>query len=888
MGDIDVLSTLKSFENQAGTAINVTGSEVATAFGNAISTAITNIFSGSLQIGGATFAVSGTSVQASVTGTGAAPPLVEQVQVTFTFSESNGTVTMTLVGSVTANLMLSDAWSVLNTAPFNELALTSGTLSMTVDPTDESFALDVSATASYQSNPLGTGLFVVNYASSKLGFLAGFIVTSGGNAWTPFADWPVLQTLSLEGEAGLFFATITVTDLSAFKPLNLPYLPSEIDPGLTFLAEITLAGSLEPIASLLPSGTTLELLANIPPAGITQASVTATLATPVTNNAFTFTLTFTWKSTSADSGSIEISVTAVFNDGSNQIDLTGDVTFQYGSQPNLTGEIIASGNPGLWPHPFGIPNLIVKSFAMNFSLSEEGIGLGLVGTVQVGEENGNPVLIEIGSGIEDFDLPEYVLFQLSPANPNAQVGLSQLITDFIPELPNFALLNNITIGDLLFYAVAVPSVPIDGKTYLEGIGLTGDITFFGYDLDFSFSLVTNPSVAVKASGSISDNGGPIVITVAGVTVLTFSDTTGKLGPSASIDTTGNPYYFTINAQIVFLGLLSASVAAQASSSSFEFDMALGAGNIFSEQIHVEFIPDQSDFAASLSCNFAPPNITLGPWGVIPQFTIPTPQISLCLALGSIVPSAPPCSDGWLPSSAPYFRVDINFTWGPISFSMDLELEFNQVVNAFQDFESWLVSLVLNSPKAILDAILNDATKLAQLLIWLGQEILALAEYTFDKVVSIIESVFGWAYEEAFNLVSDVVNAIEQCATDIGNDALGSPIGAALPKVPQFLADLTESPNGQTLLYHYYLQKPTLDRLLAASSPTGDRCREVLALETRSENYQQGRYLATIITVLRTCAPEGDAEFQASVAEVLSTLEQHQDKSYSEFLVALRG
>ena len=888
MGNIDVLGTLKSFENQAGTAIDITGSGVASAFGEAIGTAITNIFSGSLQIGGATFSVSGTSVEASVTGTGAAPPLVQQVQVTFTFTASNSSVTMKLVGSITSNLMLSDAWSALNTAPFNELALSSGTLSMTVSPTDESFDLSVSATASYQSTALGTGLLVVSYESSQLGFLAGFIVTSGQSSWTPFASWPVLQTLSLQGEAGLFFATIKVTDLSAFTPLNLPYLPAEIDPGLTFLGEITLAGTLEPIAKFLPAGTTLQLLANIPPEGITKASVSATLATPVTNSAFTFTLSLAWKSTSADSGTVTIDVTAVFNDGSNKIDLSGDVEFEYGPQPNLSGEIIASGDPGLWPHPFGIQNLIVKSFAMNFSLSEEGIGLGLVGTVQVGEQSGNPVLIEIGSGIEDFELPEYVLFRLSKSNPNAQVGLSQLITDFIPALPNFPLLNNITIGELLFYAVAVPSVPIDGKTYLEGIGLTGDITFFGYDLDFSFSLVTNPSIAVKASGTISDNGGPIVITVAGVTVLTFSDTTGKLGPSASIDTTGNPYYFTINAQIVFLGLLSASVAAQASSSSFEFDMALGAGNVFSEKIHVEFIPDKSDFAASLAAAFTPPNITLGPWGVIPQFTIPTPQISLCLALGSVVPSAPPCSDGWLPGSAPYFRVDLNFTWGPISFSFDLELEFNQVVNAFENFASWLLNLVLSSPKAILDAILNDATKLAQLLIWLGQEILELAEYTFDKVVSIIETVFGWAYEEAFNLVSGIVSDIEQCATDVGNAALGSPIGAALPRVPQFLADLTESPGGQTLLYHYYLQKPVLDRVLAADSASGTRCREVLALETQSEDYRQERYLPAVITVLRTCAPEGDTEFQASVAEVLATLEQHRDESYSEFIAALRG
>jgi hypothetical protein len=912
---MSVYSTLQSCLAPDGKSINITPALIPD-FGQAIIAAISNVFSGSVQVNGAAFSLkpSDSGDGAVVTGTGSGAPLVQQFQVTFTFTDSGGNVTMTLVGSLTTAIPVTSAWSGA-TYPFTDVTISGGTVTMTVNPSDSSFDLAISTSANFESSPLGTGLLEVSYANSKLGFLGGFIVTSGDGSWSPAKDLPVLGTLSLSGEAGAFFSTITVTDLSAFKSLNLPYLPSEIDPGVTFLASITLTGTLAPIAKILPKGTQLDLLANIPPSGISGASITAEVTAPPPTNSFTFTdLKLAWKSTSADSGSISIAVTAVFNDGINNVDLTGDVTLTYNADPalaSLDGDITVSGD-GPWTHPFGIQNLTILSFSLGFSLADDGIELALGGTIGIGSGQG-AVTLTLDGGIEDFYVPVFILAELSPESKGATVTLAQLIDDFAPmDLTKFPLLNDISFQELEFYAVAQQTI-INNQQYSPGVGATGIIEFFGYDLDFAFSLITSPSVAVQAKGSISYQGGPIVVTIAGLKVLTISDSTGTKGPSACIDTLGSGYcggsggnnYFYINAAVNLLGLASASVVAQASSSTFEFDMALAAGGVFTENIHVQFDPSGSspNFAASVASGFNPPNITLGPWGVIPQFTIPLPQINLCCALGTIMPTAAPCSDGWMPQAPPYFHFDLSFSWGPIAFSLNVSLDFAQVTNAFNDFSSWILNFVLNNAGEILGEILADAAKLAQLLIYIGKEILELAEWVYDKVVAAIESVFGYAYEVASQIVQDAVNFIEQCAQDVGNSLLGAPVGApslefaqAAPaagssvgtriRVPSFEVDLPATAQGRQLLQHYYVHRAELQRIVKSDTPAGANCRTTLSEYRQHPGFAEGKTMPLIIGLVNASLPAGSAEYRASAAEVLTALEAHREATYTEFLAVL--
>lgn len=884
---MDVKGTLQQFVSSDGKSINIPAS-IGNEFGSAIQGAIQNLFSGSMQLGGVTFALTGDSATAKVTGSGSAAPLLSEWDVTALFTASSNNVTMNVNASFTSAWPLSNAWpAVLNEYPFTSLTISSGSAAATVNPGDQSYELDVSATTSLDGTPIGTGLVVVKYESGELGAGGGFILTG---SWSPSSKWPVVGTLTIVGETGVFVASTPITDLSAFKSLNLPYLPDKIDKGLTFLADIELSGgTLAPIADFFPSGTNLSLVANVPlGGGITGASVVATLTEPKSTNAFNFQLfQLAWKSTSSTSGTISLQITAQFNASATDILLlTGLGTFTYGTTPSLDLELDLSGS-GSWTHPFGIQNLTVLEVAVSISLSEEGFDIVMGGTIQIGTGQAEPVNLTVATGLLDFEAPSFIFAELAPADKGKSVTLANLIDDFIPslDLSNFPLLNDISFTELEFFAADAP-ITFEGKSYSPGIGATGDIAFFGYDLDFAFSLITAPTTAVQASGTISQNGGPIVISAGGVQLLKLSDSGGTKGPSACIDTTGSGgfckaaggqnAYFMIDAAISLLGFVNSSVHVIAAKDLFEFDVTLGAGNIFNDTLHCEFIPDKGDFAASVDCSFTPPTITLGPWGPIPQFSIPTPQISLCFALGTIVPSAPLC-DGFMPTSAPYVAVNLSFSWGALSFNLNLDLQMSDITNALNDFGSFLTNLILTNAKALLDVFLQAAEQLIKLLYQIG---LAIAEIA-EKVAAFFEM----ALEDAWNLATSVVDSLLQaCGVESGNDALSSSATtASLRQQPAFLADLIHSQKGQEMLYHYYLNRDELEPAMRAvrnspAQPAG----------STGVGAQGQEFVPSFIAMLQHASAQGSPQLQASAAELLPKLESYRDMTYPEFLAALNA
>jgi hypothetical protein len=881
---MDVKGTLQGYVSGDGKSINIP-STIGNAFGSAIEGAIQNLFTGSVQLGGTTFALTGDSATAKVTGSGSAAPLLSEWDVTALFTATSDNVTLNLTASFTSAWALSNAWpSVLNTYPFTSLTVSSGGAALTVNPGDQSYELDLNATTSLDNTPVGTGLLVAKYASGSLGVGGGFIVTG---SWSPSSKWPVVGTLTIVGETGIFVSTIELTDLSAFKSLNLPYLPDKIEAGLTFLADIELSGgTLAPIADFFPAGTNLSLIANLPlGGGITGASVVATLTEPKSNNAFNFQdFSLAWKSTSTSSGEIDVTITAQFNASSTDILLlTGEGSFTYGDTPSLNVELTLSGS-GSWTHPFGLQNLTIISVSVSLGLSEEGIDIGLGGTIQIGTGQPAPVNLTVDTAILDFEAPSFVYAQLAAADAGKQVTLSNLITDFIPSLnlDNFPLLSVISFSDLEFFVCAAP-ILFEGKTYQPGFGATGDIDFFGYDLDFAFSLITSPQTAVQAKGTISQNGGPIVINAGGLQLLKLSDAGGTKGPSACIDTTGSGgycqapgisnAYFVIDAAVSLLGFISSSVYVVASSDSFEFDVTLGVGSVFSDKMHCEFIPDKGDFAASVDCSFTPPDITLGPWGPIPQFTIPTPKVSVCFAFGTIVPTAPLC-DGFMPTSAPYVAVKLSFSWGSLNFDLSLDLQMSDITNAFSDFGTFLKNLILNNAKAILDIFLQAAEALIKLLYQVG---LAIAEIA-EKVAAF----FGMLLQDAWNLATSVVDALlSVCGIESGNDALSPSLSSAsLRTQPLFLADLLESQKGQEVLYHYYLNREEIEPAM--------RAQRHAAKSNLAATAPAQEFVPSFIALLQDVSPQGSPTLQASAAELLPKLEQYRDMSYPEFLAALNA
>jgi hypothetical protein len=308
-------------------------------------------------------------------------------------------------------------------------------------------------------------------------------------------------------------------------------------------------------------------------------------------------------------------------------------------------------------------------------------------------------------------------------------------------------------------------------------------------------------------------------------------------------------------------------------------------------LHVFLDPSTNNFAASVDMDFSPPNITLGPWGIIPQFTIPTPQIAVCLALGTVAPSVAPCADGWLPpqNTTGYFHFDLKFSWGDFNFNVDVDLDIGSIGNAFTDFGKFLVSFLLNSPKLVLGFLLDAAEIAAKFLLWLGQEV--------SEVAKAIADFFVMAFDDAYQLVSDIWDDLQKaCAVVTGQDSMSPSVSledASTPDglvrstqvatIPEVLAKLTDSPTGQTLLYHYYLHRDEADKLLRRNP-------EVKAAVQRyveGPEFASGIYLPLVIDLINTTAPQGGPEYQQSAREVISGLEPHRNKSYDELLVLLQ-
>lgn len=901
----DVLATLQQYLAGDGKSINVPPA-ISNAFGTAIGTAIQELFSGGIQVNGANFALTGTSATATISGTGSAAPLLQQIQVTATFTATSDDVTLAFSGSIQSNIPISDAWpSELNFYPFNAVTLTAGNLNLNVDPGASTFDLSISATVSFENATLGTGLFEVTYDGTSLGYLGGVIVSG---TWTPFSDIPVLSSLSITSEIGTFFSTITASDLSAFS--GFPFVPESVDPGLTIIAMIKLDGTLEPIQSILPAGSELQLTAIVPEdGGLQKASVAADLAFPATNNAFQFNdLSLAWQSTSADSGTITLSATATVNiSASDTFVITGSGTFTYGTSPSLSVELDLKA-PGGWLHPFGIPNLAILEVAVSLTLSDEGIGVALAGQILIGTQGqGQPVVLTAGAGFLDFEVPDYVAAELSAQNPDASVSLSELINDFIPSLPSdMPLLNSITFTDLQFWAVAAP-VTILGKSYSPGIGASGTISFFGYELDFGFNLITSPETAIQAKGVISYNGGPIVITGGGITWLTISSADGLSGASACIDTTGGSYcnsmsgiqnaYFAINAKVTLLGLVSASIVAVASKSIFNMELSLSAGGIFTENLSVGFDPSSGAFNAAVQTGFNPPSISFPSIGPIPSFSISLPSVNLSLALGTVMPSVSPFSNGWMPSSAPYFYFDFAFSFYGIDLDFSISLDINQVTAALNDFGSWLVNWIFSNASMVLDFILKSAELLTKLLLQLLTDIVDLVKYVAQQVANFL----GMAFEEAYKLAGDIWDGLQDaCSVITGDDAMGSSssfmlaaetgssIAPAFTPIPVVLADLTESSNGQAVLFHYYENREEFDRILHADAAVRARANAAMSTKAKSPRAAEEAPLTLILDLIKSAAPAGSEEFQKTAQLLVSGLEPHADKNYRQLLEGIKN
>ena len=904
MSSVDVKGTLENYVKAGGLAVT---SDIGDQFGASIGTAITQLFGGSISLGEG-FSLTGDANSATIIGTGAAAPLLTSVKVTAVFADSSGDVgqvELTFNASILSDITLADAWpTLLNSYPFTEVVLTSGTMVLTVNPGDSSYKLKLSPAITFEGETLSsTGLLELQYANSELGFLGGAVVAG---SWTPFKDIPVLSSLTLTGELGAFFSTITETNLKDFS--TFPFVPEQITPGLTVFSELAMGGTIAKIASFIANNATLQLTAIVPlEGGLSQASVSAAIANSTTTGDFDVSdFSLTWQSTSADSGTITLHVEAVINistqtSAKQALDVIGDGSFVYGPSPALDLKLELTANSGKgWVSPFGIPNLTVVEIELDLSLNPEaaGIIIALGGTIDIGSGD-DAVALTVGAALDDFEVPTFFDAALSSVDQGKLVSLATLLDDFLPELDasKFPLLDNIQFGGLSFYACAAPQ-NFEGKSYQPGIGLTGDIDFYGYDLDFAFSLITLPQVAVQAKGSLSYKGGPIVISGGGIDWITIKGTNGMSYPSACIDTTGSGYctcaggitnaYFCFEGSLSILGLATISVTAAATAELFELDVDLStSSHILSEKLHIFLDLTSSVFAASSDFDFSPPSIVLGPWGVIPQFSIPTPQISICLALGTVVPTSAPCADQWMPTSAPYFRFDLKFSWGALDFDLNFTVDINAVVNAFNDFGQFILNWLLQQAEDVLGWIVEIGDLIAKALLQLGQEIADVAK-AIAKQLEI-------AFDDAYKIASDAWDELKAlCAVNTGDNAMsaassslqGSRIVSPITPVPSVLAHLAAAPKGQELLTHYYLHRNEADHLMRSDASVIERSRQQINAHHASPDYKKDIHLPLVLDLVAITASAASEEYKASAGKVLEILTPYREKTYEELLEVL--
>ena len=403
---------------------------------------------------------------------------------------------------------------------------------------------------------------------------------------------------------------------------------------------------------------------------------------------------------------------------------------------------------------------------------------------------------------------------------------------------------------------------------------------------------------MQAKGSLSYKGGPIVITGAGITWITFGGAGGAKFPSACIDTTAGGYctcspavtnaYFCVEGSLSILGLASVSVVAAASKELFELDVDLSAGsNTFSDKLHIYLDLGNSVFAASNDFNFSPPPITIPGFGVIPPIHIPTPQIYCCLALGTVMPANAPCADGWMPPSAPYFHFDLKFSWGALDFDLEIDIDVQAVATAFADFGKFLIDWLESTfnAKAILGWILKEAKLIAKALIQLGKDI--------EEVAELIVKQLGILFEDAYNFASEAWDELQKlCGVSTGNDAMSAAsatmvdsIVSPITPVPSVLAELASAPRGGGLLMHYYLHRDEADRLMRTNVTVIEASRKQIEAHCASREYQRGAHLPLIIDLISTTAAAATPDFRASAAEVVAMLEPYREKTYEQLLEA---
>jgi hypothetical protein len=639
-------------------------------------------------------------------------------------------------------------------------------------------------------------------ADNATGFVVGMVLAPN---WKPDSIWSglgdVFKYLEVKS-AGMILSTIEDTSFS-LADLKLDYVPTTIQPGITFFSTLALKGELfGNLKWLFSDNIEFELGAWIDTKNLVNSEIYARLPADDGKGA----ISFTGLEVALKPGKLEFDIKAgaIFRIQSENLTLKG--SGRISAKPPSAALAIAVTN---WAEPFGIKGLNILAFGLSVELDEVGVSIGLLGSFQIGTGT-TAFKFLIGGKVTDFEAPTALAFALDSVSGNP-LKLTDMIEQFTSlDLSKVPLLNGLAFKTLDFYVVVDPSgwLAPDGHHYPFGIGVDADVFFYDWELKVFIQVDYNKGVI--AEGSISK---PIEL----LDVLKISDTTGELGPWAKIDTTAiltpavpvmerigtqidrtrlaaerggvpavvgiNPYtirtagdaekaYFAMSGAVNLLGL-SQSFSGSVTSNGFEVNFSASLADLFEASFMAQFSKSEGfqghaegrfDFSLDL-----PNGFSIGGWQVLPPLTVKGPYAFLSIDC-AVKPS-----EAWL-------DLYLEFEWGKIkinpSISIDATAIKNALANLWQELKNW----ILNDLSAFFEHLLADVWKYIEMLkdgfIWFGQSVLEIGRvlyhvfsiqnitefaqmlietgrYAFDAMAGAIVEIFNVAFSEAVKVLESL-------------------------------------------------------------------------------------------------------------------------------------
>lgn len=788
-------------------------------FPGVIQTAINYYLNGiTIPIGGASLTVSGsgadlqlnmspvqfqgsaTASKATLKISGSGQYADANIVATFT-KVSDSQVTIAVAATMGASLAwkLSDLWpSVLNMAPFNQVTMQNGALTLDIDDKNN---IDFTGTGDiyYKGSKLASGALRIIYNGATTGapdksnvcVLAGMVV----NSWSPGTIWQPLNDVVFE-QSGLLFSSLPSTTSATLESLNLisgSDVPSivngdfQVQEGITFFTTLELDNFLQPLESLIGQNQTLCLYANsdLNNKLTILAKFGGDSFKPGSGAIFEFTgFELEWDLQVGTSYNLIASANGMFYppDGS-----TGGIALSLSStiKPQ-EGDIQLALSISNWVHPFGYDHLTVNNFtaAVTLGAAAEGVTLMLSGDFEFTTDSQKSFEFGVAGEITDFEVVTGVAFLLQASSPGQEISIGDLINGITSidtsSIPGIDFINSILqVKNAEFAVVEGSSLTIGDKTFDQGFTANGDfdvlqqteiilaVRVTGKGKDSKFSALAKITNAVQF--------GDVFILSAFNNVTKQPDLTK--GPEMAVASDGivvkgvnddKPVYFYANGYLKVLDIIEDYLYGIATTDGlFQFTLSVqegakvgGSGTWGGYQITAGLNPSTYSCEASFDFNFGWQNVYVGPLSVFGVDLIPKvklPDFSISAGLGIYV-------DGvgltfTLKGEFSFSFLGVNINWGgPRDLRTIFTIDLGHALTSLSAIKDKIWQWFLDNITSLFSSVFNA---LSDFVNWAKDQLVALAL----DVKKVAEAIYK-QFTQVADAIASALNQIGYAASQV--------------------------------------------------------------------------------------------------------------------------